>query len=146
LTLAAAESLTGGMFQEQVTSLAGASENFKGGIVCYTNEVKANILHVKKETIESDGVVSETCAKELAENVAKLLGANIGISFTGVAGPTGQEGKPVGTVFIGLHMDGKPTFVQKLKLGGNRDAIRRHAVKYGFYLIIKRLTETQSAS
>ncbi len=144
LTLAAAESLTGGMFQEQVTSVAGASQILSGGIVCYTNEVKANVLHVKKETIENDGVVSERCAAELAENVANLLGAKIGISFTGVAGPTEQEGKAVGTVFVGISFRGQSTKVVKLQLGGNRDAIRKRAVKYGFYLLIKRITEAQN--
>lgn len=145
LTIAAAESLTGGMFQGQLTSVAGASQVLSGGFVCYTNEVKANVLHVKKETIETDGVVSERCAAELAENVANLLGAKIGISFTGVAGPTEQEGKAVGTVFVGISFRGQSTKVVKLQLGGNRDAIRKRAVKYGFYLLIKRITEAQNA-
>ncbi|MGJ7920990.1 competence/damage-inducible protein A [Neobacillus sp. LXY-4] len=145
LTIAAAESLTGGMFQQQITSVSGASQILKGGVVCYTNEVKANILHVKQETIDKEGVVSEACASELALNVADLMGSKIGVSFTGVAGPDEQEGKPVGTVYIGLHVEGQPTYVKKLLLGGNRDSVRRRAVKYGFYLLIKRLTETQAA-
>lgn len=146
LTIAAAESLTGGMFQGQLTSVAGASQVLSGGVVCYTNEVKANVLHVKKETIETDGVVSERCAEELAENVANLLGAKIGISFTGVAGPTEQEGKAVGTVFVGISFHGQSTKVVKLQLGGSRDAIRKRAVKYGFYLLIKRIKEAQNAN
>lgn len=145
LTIAVAESLTGGLFQQQITSISGASQVLKGGVICYTNEVKMNILQVKKETIDTDGVVSEACAAQLAKNVAGLMGAKIGISFTGVAGPDEQEGKPVGTVYIGLHLEGKPTFVKKLLLAGNRDAIRNRTVKHGFYLIIKRLTETQDA-
>ncbi|WP_147532212.1 competence/damage-inducible protein A [Bacillus marasmi] len=145
ITIAVAESLTGGMFQQQITSVSGASKVLKGGVVCYTNEVKSNVLNVSKEIIEVDGVVSEVCARELARNVATLMGAKIGISFTGVAGPDEQEGKPVGTVFIGLHQEGKPTLVKQLLLGGNRDSIRNRTVKYGFYLLIKRLSETQSA-
>lgn len=145
LTIACAESLTGGLFQQNITSVAGSSQILKGGVVCYTNEVKANILHVKKETIDTDGVVSEACAEQLARNVADLMGANIGISFTGVAGPTESEGKPVGTVYIGLHIEGKPTIVKKLLLAGNRDAVRSRTVKQGFYLLIKRLSETQNA-
>ena len=74
----------------------------KGGVVCYTTEVKQNVLHVKKETIANHGVVSEQCAKELAENVAEIMKSDIGISFTGVAGPDELEGKPVGTVYIGI--------------------------------------------
>lgn len=146
LTIAAAESLTGGMFQEQLTSIAGASQIVKGGVVCYTNEVKANILHVKKETIANDGVVSERCAAELAENVAHLLDAKIGISFTGVAGPDEQEGKPVGTVYIGIYLDSQPIKVEKLKLAGNRNSIRKRAVKYGLYLLIKRVKETENGN
>lgn len=81
------ESLTGGMFQEKFTSIPGAGALLKGGVVCYTNEVKAKVLNVRKETIDNDGVVSAQCALELAENVASLTNADIGISFTGVAGP-----------------------------------------------------------
>jgi nicotinamide-nucleotide amidase len=144
LTIAAAESLTGGMFQEQLTSIAGASQIVKGGVVCYTNAVKADILHVKKETIDNDGVVSERSAAELAENVAQLLGAEIGISFTGVAGPDEQEGKPVGTVYIATYLRSKPIKIEKLQLAGNRDSIRKRAVKYGMYLLIKRIKETEN--
>lgn len=139
LTIAAAESLTGGMFQQEVTSIAGAGNIYNGGIVCYTNEVKQNILKVKEETIETDGVVSERCAKELAENVSKLLNSDIGISFTGVAGPTELEGKPVGTVYIGIAIKGKPTIVETLLLGGARAANRVRSVKYGLYFLLKAL-------
>lgn len=144
-TIACAESLTGGMFQEQLTSISGASRVLKGGVVCYTNEVKANVLQVKKETIDRDGVVSESCASELAKNAAELMGADIGISFTGVAGPDDQEGKPVGTVYIGLYIAGEGVRVKKLQLAGNRNGIRKRSVKFGFYLLIKRLSETQNA-
>jgi nicotinamide-nucleotide amidase len=141
MTIAAAESLTGGMFQEQITSFAGASQLLKGGVVCYSNEAKMNILHVKTETINTHGVVSEQCARELAENVAGLLGSEIGISFTGVAGPDEQEGKPVGTVFIGIYHKGQPTRVEKLQLAGNRTGIRKRAVKFGYYYLLKMLQD-----
>lgn len=145
LTIAVAESLTGGMFQQQITTVSGASKVLKGGVVCYTNEVKRNILNVSEEIIQRDGVVSEACAAELARNVAELLNAKIGISFTGVAGPDEQEGKPVGTVFIGLHHEGRPTIVKQLRLSGNRDSIRNRTVKFGFHLLIQNLADTQSA-
>ncbi|MEH7272366.1 competence/damage-inducible protein A [Neobacillus vireti] len=146
VTTSAAESLTGGLFQEELTSFPGVSAVFKGGVVCYTNEVKKNVLKVKHETIEKYGVVSKECAKELAENVAALVSADIGISFTGVAGPDELEGKPVGTVFIGISIKGKPTVVEKLELGGSREAIRSRSVKFGCYYLIKHLKESQRAN
>ncbi|RHW36369.1 competence/damage-inducible protein A [Neobacillus notoginsengisoli] len=145
LTISCAESLTGGMFQEQFTSIPGAGGSLKGGVICYTNEVKANVLHVRKETIEHDGVVSRKCAAELAENVASLMNADIGISFTGVAGPDELEGKPVGTVYIGISVNGKPAAVEKLNLGGTRAANRIRTVKYGCYFLLKKLKEIQEA-
>ncbi len=141
LTIAAAESLTGGVFQEQLTSLPGASSVLKGGVICYTNEVKINTLKVRKETISEAGAVSAACAKELAENVAELMGANIGISFTGVAGPDELEGHPAGTVFVGIHVKGKQSFAEKLQLAGNREINRVRAVKHGCRLLIISLKE-----
>jgi nicotinamide-nucleotide amidase len=144
-TIACAESLTGGMFQQQYTDIPGAGGNLKGGVVCYSTEVKAAVLNVKTETIEKDGVVSSRCAAELAENVARLVKSDIGISFTGVAGPDEQEGKPVGTVYIGISIDGQPTTVEKLNLGGGRAANRSRTVKYGCYFLLKKLKETREA-
>jgi nicotinamide-nucleotide amidase len=141
LTIAAAESLTGGMFQQELTSVPGTSALLKGGVICYTNEVKQNVLKVKKETIGEHGVVSDKCASELAENVATLVGANIGISFTGVAGPDELEGKPAGTVYIGISINGKKAIVEELHLGGTRDAIRTRSVKYGCFYLMKLLKE-----
>ncbi|MCM3725912.1 competence/damage-inducible protein A [Neobacillus cucumis] len=145
LTITAAESLTGGLFQKELTSIAGVSSVFKGGVVCYSNEVKHKILQVEQETLDNDGAVSEQCAFELAENTSRLLAADIGVSFTGVAGPDELEGKPVGTVYIGIAIKGRPTVVEKLTLGGTREAIRNRAVKYGCYFILQNLKESQNA-
>ena len=139
LTISAAESLTGGMFQKEFTAIPGAGSLLMGGVVCYTPEVKQKVLHVKKETISKHGVVSAECAKELAENVANLMDSDIGISFTGVAGPDELEGKPVGTVFIGIKVKGKSTVVEKLNLGGNRTNNRIRSVKYGCYFLFKEM-------
>ncbi|GKU82549.1 competence/damage-inducible protein A [Niallia sp. NCCP-28] len=139
LTVAAAESLTGGMFQQELTSIAGAGSVFKGGVVCYTNEVKRDILSVKESTIKEMGVVSEQCAKELAENVQKLVNSDIGISFTGVAGPDDLEGHPAGTVYLGIAVKGKATIVEKLMLAGTRQGNRKRTVRYGQYFILKAL-------
>ncbi|WHY03485.1 competence/damage-inducible protein A [Neobacillus sp. DY30] len=146
LTISAAESLTGGLFQQELTGVPGVSSVLKGGVVCYTNEVKKNVLKVKPETIEKYGVVSQECAKELAENVATLVATDVGISFTGVAGPDELEGKPVGTVYIGISIKGKETVVVKLELGGSREANQIRSVKYGCYHLIKQLQESQKAN
>ncbi|HEY2420200.1 MAG TPA: competence/damage-inducible protein A [Neobacillus sp.] len=145
LTISAAESLTGGMFQQELTSISGASSVLKGGIVCYATEIKHKLLNVKKETIENYGVVSEQCAEELAKNVARLFSTDIGISFTGVAGPKEHEGKPVGTVYIGIAIKGRPTIVEKINLGGTREANRVRSVKYGCYYLLRYLKESQNA-
>lgn len=141
LTVACAESLTGGLFGDCITEVAGVSSVFTGGIICYSNDVKQRILHVPEEILQTDGAVSEACARHLAENVKKIMQANIGISFTGVAGPDASEGKEPGTVFIGLAIDEQPTIVIPLVLGGSRQQIRERTVKYGFYHLYKKLEE-----
>lgn len=146
LTITAAESLTGGLFQQEITSVSGASKVFNGGIVCYSNEVKQQVLQVKKETLEKYGAVSEECARELAENVSMLVPSDIGISFTGVAGPDELEGKPAGTVYVGIAIKGRPTMVEKLTLAGSREANRNRSVKYGCYFILQKLKESQNAN
>ncbi|PEB55142.1 competence/damage-inducible protein A [Bacillus pseudomycoides] len=140
-TLACAESLTGGLFGNQVTENAGVSSIFKGGVICYQNDVKQHILHVPEETLQTAGAVSEECARFLAENVKTLLKADIGISFTGVAGPEASENKEPGTVFVGLAIKDEPTAVFPLTLSGSRQQIRERSVKYGFYHLYKKLEE-----
>lgn len=146
LTISCAESLTGGMFQQTFTSIPGAGSYLKGGVVCYTNEVKANVLHVQQETIHKEGVVSAQCAMELAANVADLMNSDIGISFTGVAGPDELEGKAVGTVFIGIYLKGKLKLAEKLNLGGTREAIRVRSVKYGCYFLMRHMKAMQNVN
>jgi nicotinamide-nucleotide amidase len=135
-TIAIAESLTGGLFSEQLTAISGASAVVKGGVICYTNEIKENVLGVPKEILQTEGAVSERCAQLLAENVRKLCRAHIGISFTGVAGPSELEGKPVGTVWIGIATEEK-TKTFPLTLAGNRDMIRMRTAKYGCYYLLQ---------
>lgn len=138
LTLAVAESLTGGYFQEKVTDIPGASRWFKGGIVSYTNEVKQNVLNVREETLNREGAVSAACAREMAANVKRILDADVGISFTGVAGPDPSEGKEPGTVFCGLALaDDVKSF--QFHFSGNREAIRRRAVHHGAWLALREL-------
>ncbi|CAM3733309.1 competence/damage-inducible protein A [Mesobacillus thioparans] len=143
LTISAAESLTGGLFQQELTSVSGASGLFKGGIVCYSNEAKIGLVNVSPATIEKFGAVSRECAEELAVNIAAVSNSDIGISFTGVAGPDSLEGHPAGTVFIGVYVKGLPVHGEKLSLSGSRTAIRNRSVKFGCQLLIHRLTETR---
>jgi nicotinamide-nucleotide amidase len=139
ITIAAAESLTGGLFSEQITSLSGSSAIFCGSIVSYTNFVKEGLLQVKKETLDTYGAVSEQCAKEMAEQIRMLCKSDIGISFTGVAGPTEQENKSVGTVYIGICKENETTEVYTLKLAGSRQQIRYSTIKYGCFHLLKEL-------
>ncbi|WP_077326262.1 competence/damage-inducible protein A [Virgibacillus siamensis] len=133
--IAAAESLTGGMFTDRLISLEGASKVCSGGIVCYDAKVKENVLKVSPDTIKKQGTVSEQCAREMAENVCTLMDVEVGISFTGVAGPDYSENNPPGTVFIGVAQKGKETFVKKFIFQGDRDIIRNRSVIKGFELL-----------
>lgn len=139
LTVAAAESLTGGLFSEQLTAIEGASQVFKGSIICYTNEVKEQLLKVSPETLANEGAVSKACAIEMADNIRKLTGSDIGLSFTGVAGPDSLERHPVGTVFIGISMKDRPTEVYEMNWAGSRNAIRRRTVKFGCHYVMQLL-------
>ena len=141
-TIAAAESLTGGLFLTELTAVPGASQVVRGGVVCYTNEIKEKVLRVPASVLATDGAVSKRCAQLLAENVRTLCHADIGISFTGVAGPDPLEGKPVGTVYIGISAPENETDVYSLTLSGQRDAIRIRTAKYGCSIVLKKLTAT----
>ncbi|MEC1721931.1 competence/damage-inducible protein A [Schinkia azotoformans] len=140
MTVSSAESLTGGGFANELTNFAGSSSIFKGSIVCYDTEVKRNILKVPNDVIAAHGVVSQECVQYMAENVRQLLNTDIGISFTGVAGPDKQEGKPVGTVFVGIAINGKKTKIFTLNLAGSRSGIRTKSVKYGYFHLLKILS------
>jgi nicotinamide-nucleotide amidase len=140
LTLAAAESITGGLFSSELTINPGTSAIFKGGIICYSNEAKQALLHVPNAIIEKFGAVSGECAKYLAENVKELLNAQVGISFTGVAGPTQIEDKEIGTVYIAISKAGEETCIYPLNLAGTREQIQARSVKYGLYYLLKQFS------
>lgn len=141
MTFAAAESCTGGLIAKRITDLAGASSVFQGGIVSYTNEVKANVLGVPQERLDTCGAVSAPVAKSMAENVRRLTGADLGVSVTGVAGPDKDDrGNAVGTVFIALA-DGKQTVVRQLSLGTGRSRVRILSANHAFDLLRRYLTD-----
>jgi nicotinamide-nucleotide amidase len=103
MTLATAESCTGGFIADGITNVSGASKVFIGGIVAYSNGAKEKFLGVRTETLKKHGAVSEFVAREMAEGARKKFGADFAIAVTGIAGPTGgTKGKPVGTVFISI--------------------------------------------
>ncbi|CCQ20830.1 Putative competence-damage inducible protein [Listeria monocytogenes] len=101
----------------------------------YSEETKQSILQVSPQVIKEKGVVSAECAKEMAENVSRLCKTDIGISFTGVAGPDSLEGHPAGTIWIGLSVKGHETEAFQFVYGRDRNHNRRRAVKQGFQLI-----------
>ena len=120
LTLATAESCTGGNIARLLTAQAGASAYFKGGVVAYSNEVKESALGVKHSTLEAHGAVSEETVREMAEGVRTRLGADLAIATTGIAGPDGgTPDKPVGTVWIAVA-DATHTEAKLLQFGANR--------------------------
>ncbi|WP_088105155.1 competence/damage-inducible protein A [Halalkalibacter urbisdiaboli] len=135
-TISVAESLTGGMFAMELTSLSGASEVFQGGTVAYATEVKENVLGVSKNVIEQYGVISKECAIEMAKGAKHLFKSDIAIGLTGVAGPGLQEEKEPGTVYIGIVGPEHQEQVFELSLGGGRHAVRERTIKYScFYLL-----------
>lgn len=121
--IATAESLTGGALGDLLSAAPGASDTYLGGVVSYATVVKQKVLGVSEETVRSHGVVSAECAAEMAAGVRRLLDADVAVSTTGVAGPTEQEGKPVGTVFIGVASD-NGVRTTGLDLAGDRASIR----------------------
>ncbi|WP_078554566.1 competence/damage-inducible protein A [Bacillus alkalicellulosilyticus] len=142
MTISTAESLTGGMFSEQLTNLPGASSFFKGAIVCYATKVKETLLGVSSETLQQFGAVSKETAIEMARQIKQLCDSNIGISFTGVAGPDPQEDKPVGTVFIAIATNTKEV-VHELHITGSRQQIRERTIKNGCYYLVKELKKVE---
>ncbi|MFC4786274.1 CinA family protein [Nocardioides sp. MAHUQ-72] len=122
-SIATAESLTGGRLAVHFTDVPGASETYLGGVVTYATEVKASVLDVPGTVIERHGVVSAECATAMASGVRALTGASFGLSTTGVAGPTEQEGKAPGTVFVGISGPGLLEAVE-LHLDGGREQVQ----------------------
>ena len=128
LTLGCVESMTGGLFASEVTSIPGASNVFKGGIVSYSVELKNKLVGLDLGLIEREGVVSQRVAEEMARKGREVLGVDVALSITGNAGPTAEEGEePVGKVYLGLATaEGVWAFGYQFE--GERNAIRKQAV------------------
>lgn len=134
LTVAVAESLTGGLLCAELTEVPGASAVVRGGVVAYATDLKASLLDVPGDLLDSVGAVDGDVALAMATGVAARLGADIGISTTGVAGPDPQDGKAVGTVFIACVWGDKRS-VQELSLAGTRNEIRALTVQSALSLL-----------
>lgn len=134
-TVAVAESCTGGQLAHLLTSVPGSSKAFKGGMVTYTNEVKEKVASVPAECLNEHGAISAETAEMMAENTLQRFDVDFALGVTGVAGPASAEGKPVGTVYIGLAEKGRPVRVYHFALKGSRRRIQLMAAKYACFVL-----------
>ena len=137
LKIATAESCTGGMLGNLLTNIPGSSEYFDRGVISYSNRAKMELLGVSEETLRTYGAVSEQTAREMAEGIRRRSKADIGISITGIAGPTGgTREKPVGLVYIGISTD-KETIVRRFQFGGERIANKEMACNAALSMLLE---------
>jgi len=145
LTLAVAESCTGGLIGHRLTNVPGSSDYFLGSLVTYSNEAKVAVLKVPADTIQQHGAVSAETARAMAEGVREVCGADLGISVTGIAGPTGgTPTKPVGLTYVGLAGAGE-TAAEEHRLRGNRSMVKERAAQTALYLVYRTLRDRKPA-
>lgn len=145
-TLAVAESLTGGLVAAELAAVPGASRAFRGSVTAYATDLKRDVLGVDATLLDQRGAVDPQVAAQMAAGARKVLGADWGISTTGVAGPEPQDGQPVGTVFVAvdgpweaLHEHALGGKVAALRLNGSRTEIRKESVRSVLALLLERL-------
>ena len=140
-TVATAESLTGGGVGRLLSSVAGSSATYRGGVVSYATDVKVSLLGVTEELVADQGVVSAACAEQMAVGARELMRSDWAVSTTGVAGPTLQEGKPAGTVHVGVAgPDGVRSVA--LHLEGDREGVRAGTERAALEALLGRVTGT----
>ncbi len=145
LTVAVAESCTGGLLGAALTELPGASAYFLGGVLAYSYELKTSLLGVDAQLIAEYGAVSAETATAMARGVVGLAGADVGIAVTGIAGPLGgTPSKPVGTTYVALALPGSEQ-VSAFWWGGSRDENRRSSVEAALQMLVTALEKRQSA-
>lgn len=138
LTVAFAESCTGGLLAKRITDVGGASAIFRCGIVSYANEVKINVLGVDAKVIEANGAVDAEVARQMADGIRKIVGDDIGIGITGIAGPDPSEGgKEAGLIYIAIAYGENITCVQLKTGSGDRDKNRLTATDCALDMILK---------
>lgn len=136
-TLATAESCTGGMIGAALTAIPGSSAVYKGGVISYTNQVKHDLLGVSMDLLNEIGAVSMPVAEAMASGARKVLDADIAVSVTGLAGPSGDEnGNPVGTVYIG-YSDMKRCTARQFHFVGSREQVRSQAAEAALRMILE---------
>lgn len=143
LSLATAESLTGGLVAGALTAVPGSSDVVRGGVVSYQIPIKAAVLGVSADVFADNGpgVVSDECAKQMASGARELMSASIAVSLTGIAGPGGAEpGKPVGTVYIGIASQ-KGVSAQRFEFSGTRSQVRQACVRAALKLIYEEIVK-----
>lgn len=128
LTVAAAESLTAGLFCATLATVPGASAVLRGGLVVYATDLKHRLAGVSSTTLQQVGPVAEDTAAQLAEGARRACQADVGVGLTGVAGPATQDNHPVGTVFIGVAVAQASTVVREYRFSGSRQEIRQQSV------------------
>ena len=141
MTIAVAESCTGGLLGKTITDIPGSSDYFAGGVIAYSNELKMKLLSVPQIILEKYGAVSDECARYMAEGAVQNLGANIGVSVTGIAGPSGgTDDKPVGIVYIGLSAAGE-TRAKEYRFGNDRERNRERSAVAALDMVRRYLME-----
>lgn len=139
LSVTAAESLTGGKIAAAITAVPGSSAVFPGGVVSYCDRIKHRGLGVPQQLLETHGAVSEPVAKAMAAGAAELMGTDLALSATGLAGPDGDgSGNPVGTVYLGLYARGEVR-CEKHVFAGDREDIRRQSVERAIEMALSAL-------
>ena len=140
-TFGTAESLTAGLIAATLAEVPGASLVLMGGVVSYDPRVKRELLHVSQATIDGPGVVSEPCARQMADGARQALRVDVAVSATGVAGPGGGTSEtPVGTVFLGCASQNGTVVVRK-QFAGDRQAVREQTVLFALHLALQALPE-----
>lgn len=136
ISLASCESFTGGLFASSISSYPGVSKIFKGSIVAYQNEVKRDLLNIDDHIFEEFGVISDKMALEMAIKSRDLFNSDLSVSFTGNAGPSYLENKPVGLWYLGLAFKDK-SLVYEFIDSGSRESIRLNAVHKAFEILLE---------
>ncbi|WP_319762583.1 CinA family protein [Maridesulfovibrio sp.] len=140
-TMSTAESCTGGLVAATLTDFSGSSAWFSGAVVAYSNEIKNSLLHVPEEELIEHGAVSEPVVKAMAKGVCDALNTEVGISLSGIAGPTGgTSDKPVGTVWMGWQVNGK-NYAEKLVFSGDRKSVKDQSLQTVLEKLLKILQE-----
>ena len=141
-TITTAESCTGGFLAGRILNVSGASGVYNEGHITYSNEAKERILGVSHETLERHGAVSVQTAREMAEGAVRVANADIGLSTTGIAGPSGgTKEKPVGLIYVACYINNE-TYVRECRFGGNREENRNAAVDAVLQLLWEKLEKT----